>query len=43
MNKLTKELKYKIYKLSVSGYSTYEIAKKLNISEYTVVKALGRY
>lgn len=42
MKKLTKDLKYKIYKLSVAGYSTYEIAKKLNISEYAVVRALGR-
>ena len=43
MGIVTDELRDKIKHLYyVEGYSTYEISKKLNISEHTVDKVLGR-
>ena len=40
--KLTKDEIDRIFELYYKGYATYEIAKALNISEYLVVKTLGK-
>ena len=42
MKPLTKEEIDKIFELHYQGYQTYEIAQILNISEYLVVKTLGK-
>ena len=39
---LTREEIDKIFELHYKGYATYEIAQELNISEYMVVKTLGK-
>lgn len=41
-NSLTKSQIDKIFELHYKGYATYEIAQELQISEYLVVKTLGK-
>lgn len=40
--KITKRLREEIYKLHLKGLSTFEIARKLKISEYQVNIVLGK-
>ena len=42
MKTLTNSEIDKIFELHYKGYATYEIAQELNISEYLVVKTLGK-
>ena len=42
MKTLTNSEIDKIFELYYKGYATYEIAQELNISEYLVVKTLGK-
>lgn len=42
MKTLTKDEIDRIFDLHYKGYATYEIAQELNISEYLVVKTLGK-
>lgn len=39
---LTKTQIDQVWELYYKGYATYEIAQELNISEYLVVKTLGK-
>lgn len=39
---IRKELRDKVWELHYEGYSDGEIAKKLNITEFIVVKILGK-
>lgn len=38
--KLSKEIKDEIFHMHYEGYSTYEIAKKLNLAEIEVIRVL---
>ena len=41
MKRITKTIRYEIFRLHSKGYSVREIADELDLSEYQVVRVLG--